>query len=144
MHIEQGFEPFGGHVVERRVTNDPGVVNQDVDASPGAKGGVDDRVCAFRVGHAVAVGNGLTAPLTNLFRGGVCDIAVCALPRHRPTRVIDDDPRATGCQEQCVLLAQTSTGAGDHGNLVVESQLVGRCHRIALIECLVRLIDITS
>ena len=76
MHIDEGVEPSGGHLLEGRVADDSGVVDHDVHSPPGAQGGVDDRLSAFGTRHAVAVGDGLATQLADLVddragRGGV-------------------------------------------------------------------------
>src|ERR1700733_13420226 len=53
MYIYQRVEPIGGDVFERRVADDPGVVDHDVDTPPGLHGGVDNRLSAFGTGTAV-------------------------------------------------------------------------------------------
>ena len=125
MHIHEGVEPIGGHLLEGRVADDSGVVDHDVHSPPGAKGAVDDRLSAFGTRHAVGVGDGLAALPADFLRGGMCRFDVRAVPGHRPTRVVDHDARAPCGQQQRILLAQATAGTGDHGDLTVESQLVG-------------------
>ena len=45
------------HLVECLVSQDPGVVDQDIDPAEGVHGGVDDGASPCRRGHAVAVGD---------------------------------------------------------------------------------------
>lgn len=52
------------HVLEGNVTQDTGVVNEDVDAAKVLDGGVDNGLAIL---DAVVVGDGLTAGLANLF-----------------------------------------------------------------------------
>lgn len=125
MHVYQGFEPIGGHVLEWSVADDSRIVDHDVHSAPGAKGGVDDRSSAFGAGHAVGVGDGLTAALPDLLRDDVRGLGVGADPGHRSADVVDHDARPACSEQQRVLLAQTGAGAGDHGDLLVESQFVG-------------------
>jgi hypothetical protein len=122
--VDEGFKPIGGHVLEGRVADDSGVVDHDVHASPGTKGGVDDRLSAVGARHAVGVGDGLATPLADFLRGGMCRSDVRAFTGDRSTRVVHHDARAARGEQERILLAQAATGAGDHGNLIVESQLV--------------------
>ena len=129
MHIQQGIEPIGGHVLERRVTDDSCVVDHDVHPSPGAQGGVDDRFAAFGCGDAVAVCDGLTATLTDLLGDRVGGLGVRAISCHRSTDIVDHEARAARCKQQRILLAQAAACAADHGDLLVVAQFVV-CHHV--------------
>jgi hypothetical protein len=72
----------------------------------------------------VGVGDGPAIPPADFLRGGVRGRDVRAVAGHRPTRVVDHDARAARGKEERVLLAQSAAAAGDHGNLLVESQFV--------------------
>jgi hypothetical protein len=56
-------------------------------------------------------------------------LAIQSVPGHRPADVVDDDPRAAGCKQHCVLLAQATASAADHGNLFIEAHVVA-CHHV--------------
>ncbi|BBZ43809.1 hypothetical protein MPRM_10900 [Mycobacterium parmense] len=130
MHVDDGFEPVGRHVLEGRVPDDARVVDHDVDPSPRIQGGIDDRLSPLGTRHAVAVGDRLATVAANLLGGGFGGAAASAGTRHRAADVVDHDPRAARGEQQRVPLAQTASRAGDHRHLAVEAQLVGPGHQL--------------
>src|SRR6201999_1972585 len=100
------------------------IVDHDVHSSPRAQGGLDDRLSALRARHTIGVGDGFTALPAYLLCDGVRRVGVRACSGHRTAGVVDDDARTTRCQQQRVLLAQPTTGTGDHRNLLVEPHVV--------------------
>ncbi len=125
VHIHQGVEPIGGHVLKGRVADDSRVVDHDVHSAPGAQGGVDDRLlrlldwshCGYR-----------QQPAPPCCR--ISSATAVAASAFEPSPVTDPPMSLTTTraprdgQQQRVLLAQAATGAGDHGNLLVEPQVV--------------------
>ena len=76
-----------GQVLEADVTQDTGVVEEDIDATEGLDGSVDDLVSKF---DAVVVGNSLAASFLNLFDDDISSLWVVSVSdyvarnSHRP------------------------------------------------------------
>ncbi len=122
MDVHERGEPVLGHLVERRITDRSGVVDENVDATPGFERGVDDRLAALGRRHAVGVGHGFTAALANLCGGVAGGIGARPVSGHRPTEIVDDDAGPAVGEKQRVPPAQSPARAGDHGDLTVEPQ----------------------
>ena len=75
-----GLEQLGGHVVERLVAQDAGVVDDDVDRAERVERGLHDGLAALGGGHAVGVGDGLAAEAVDLL-----DDLLRPGPRRRPS-----------------------------------------------------------
>jgi hypothetical protein len=111
------------HVLEALVPQDPGVVDDDVDAAEGVEGRLDHGVGALRRGDAVRVGHRRTAERLDLLdhllgRPGRGPGAVDGAPQ-----VVDHDLGAPRGQQEGVLPSQTAAGAGDDRHLALEPDL---------------------
>ena len=124
MHVDHRTPQIGGHVVERLVTQDAGVVDDDVDASEGVQRGLYDRRAALGRGDRVGVGDGLATGRLDLvddsFRGSL----VAAGAVDGTAEVVHDDQRPTGRHQQRVLAAEASAGARDDRHLAVETKSI--------------------
>ena len=122
VHIEHGVEERGLHVLERLVPEDSGVVDDDVHLAERVDRRLHDGLAAFRGGHGVGVGHGLTAGRRDLVDH------VLGRPRHRPRaidgppEVVDDDACASLCKDHRVLAAEAAAGTGDDREVAVESE----------------------
>ena len=124
VHVHQRGQPLFGHVLEIGIAHGTCVVDEDVDAAPRVDRGVDDGLAAFRRCDAVGVGDGFSPVVPDLLRGVVGRIAARSVAGDRAAEVVDDDACAAGREQERVLPAQPPARSGDHGYLLVESQLV--------------------
>ena len=125
VHVDDGLEQLGGHVVEGLVPQDAGVVDDDVDGAERVDGGLHDGLAAFGGGDAVGVGDGLAAQVVDLLGGGVGRALGVALAAHRAAEVVDDDACAPPGQLQGVLTSEAAAGPRDDRHLAVVSDV---CH----------------
>ena len=91
-----------GHLDEALVTEDTGVVDDDVNTSEGIEGSLDDLVTEL---NAVVVGNGLAASLLDLVDDQVSSASGGTLTEGRASEVVHDDLGTTGGQEESIGLA---------------------------------------
>jgi hypothetical protein len=100
------------HLEAHGVAQDPGVVDQDVEATQLLDGGAHDVGPARPGGDVVAAGQAL-APAGD-------DLVHHRLGR-RPVHVVDHHRGALGGEEQRLAPPDAPAGAGDDGHLPVES-----------------------
>lgn len=120
MHLVDQIPVEIGHVLERDVAEDAGIVDEDVDAAEALDGGINDLVAVL---DAVVVGNGLAAGLSDLVDDHVRGLCGAALAGVRAAQVVNDDIGAPGREEYSVCLAQATAGTGDHDGLAVIAKL---------------------
>src|SRR5580704_15885966 len=108
------------HVEGHLVPQDPGVVDQDVEAAKGVDGLVDHVLAAFPRTDVVAVDRGLSATLFDEGDHVLGRVLVGRRVRERPSDVVDDDPGALARQEERLLASDAPPGSRDDGNLAVE------------------------
>ena len=106
-----------GHVHEHPVAQDPGVVDEDVEASEVIERLPDEPRGAGEVGDVLAVRGRLAALcldlVDDLLRGGV----VVPLAGERGAEIVDDDLRACLGERERVCAADPSPGARDDRDL---------------------------
>ncbi len=131
VHIQQRLESICRRILERRVPNNPGVVDHDVHSPPDLQGGVDNRLSPFGTGHTMTVGNGVATELADFRGGSLRRFAVRIIPSHGPADIVDHDPRTTRGEQQCVFLAPpapviTATCSSKRSSVVIESSPADR------------------
>ena len=104
MDVDQRAQPLVGHVFERGVADGACIVHEDVDATPGVEGGVDDRLATFRRGDAVGVGDRLAAAVLDLLRGVIGGITARPIPGDRAAEVVHHDAGAALRREEARTL----------------------------------------
>jgi hypothetical protein len=104
------------HVGEHAVTEDAGVVDQDVEPAEGLDGGRDEPLGAVPVADVIGVGDGLAAHGLDLVHDVLGRALVVALPVHRATEVVDDDLGAVVGQQQRVLASDAPSRTRDDGD----------------------------
>src|SRR6185369_9548888 len=85
-----------GHVEDHAVSEDAGVVDDDVDPAEGVHRGLDDRLPTGHAGHRVVVGHGIAARLGDLLHdligrlpvGPGPDLAAAVIVHHHPGPVL--------------------------------------------------------
>ena len=102
-----------GHLLERRVAEDAGVVDDDVDALPRVERALDDLRAVL---DRVVVGDGLAARGLDLLDDLVGRGGRLAAARVAAAEVVDDDLRAARREEQRVRAAEAVAGARDDGD----------------------------
>jgi hypothetical protein len=110
-----------GHVDDHAVTQDPGVVDEDVEVTEGLDGGVDEPLCALPGRHAVAVGERLASHAVDLVDHLLCRRDVAAGAVGRAAEVVDDHLGALGGEEDGVLAPDPPPGPGDDRHPSVKS-----------------------
>ena len=127
VHVQNRVEVVVGQLGERLVTQDAGVVDDDVDLAEGVDRGLDDVLAALGRRDRVVVGHRLAAGrldfVDDLLRGGV----VAALPVDGPAEVVDDHASAAPGEVEGVRAAQAATSTGDDRDPAVEGDL-GHVH----------------
>jgi hypothetical protein len=99
-----------GHVGESLIAEDASVVDDNVDATPGVNGCLNDSLAVLHIG---LVANGLSTELLDLLNNIV-----------RVDKIVDDDLCAALGQLKSVDATKTSTSAGDNSNLAREVELL--------------------
>jgi len=105
-----------GHLRETDVSQDPGVVDQDVHPSEGIDGRLDNFVTEL---DRVVVGNGLTPASLDLIHHGVSSTGVVSVSSGRPSEIVHDHLGAPRGKHKSIGLPEAATGSGDHCNLTV-------------------------
>src|SRR5207244_11105437 len=98
VHGDDRVELLLAHVDDRPVADDPGVVHEDVAASPGVEGGLDDVARRREVGDGVVARHRLAAERGDLLAHASRRVRVRAAPAEVTADVVDDDPRALARQ----------------------------------------------
>ncbi len=125
MDVDDRIEQVGGQVVKGLVAEDAGVVDDDVDAVEGVERGLYHRFATSGGRNAVAVGDRLAAEVADFPGDRLCRSGVGALAVDRTAEIVDHHARAARGQQQGVLPAQPSAGAGHDRDLPVKSEI---CH----------------
>ena len=110
VHVDDEVPLLLGHRHEHAVAQDPGVVDQDVEATEGAHRGLDQGAATLPVGDVVVGRDGL-APAGADLRG--------RLLGHLP-EVVDDDLGALVGEEERMLPPQPATCTGDDRDPTLE------------------------
>ena len=103
--------------------DDAGVVDDHVEPSEPADGGVDECLGAGRLAHVVRVGDGRPAGGDDLRGHGRRRPRVRADTVHRAAEVVHDDARAPLGQQAGIGPTDAPAGAGDDGDAPVEAEL---------------------
>src|SRR5207245_1598117 len=96
VHADDRVEVVLCHREDHAVTQDAGVVDDDVERAVGLDGLVDDALGAVVVGDIVVVGDGLAPAAANELGDLLGRPLVGALAGDRAAQVVDDDLRALG------------------------------------------------
>ena len=116
-------EQVGVHVVERLVTQDAGVVDDDVDLAERIDCTLDDRRAALGRRDRVGVGDGLATGLADLVDDELGSALVGAGAVDGTAEIVHHDERTALGHHQCVLAPEAATGARDDRYLAVESEI---------------------
>src|SRR5579863_5877091 len=90
MYSHHRVEILGGHVPDGSVTNNPGIVHQDVEAAPRSNGLLNQVTRLLVVAHVPIVRQRRTTPLLDEC-DGLIGISSGATPVHIRTEIVDDD-----------------------------------------------------
>ncbi len=113
--------PFGlGHVDEHPVTQDAGIVHQDVEIAERFDRGVDEALCTLPVGDVVGVDDRLAAEGLDLCDDLLGRRLVRTVAVVGATEVVDHDARAFAREEQSVFAPDAASGAGDDRDSAIE------------------------
>src|SRR5690606_31788105 len=105
------------HVLERGVPQDPGVVDDDVDAAPGVERRLHDGPAALGGGDRVVVGHGLAAGGLDLVDHLLGRRRAAAGAVHRAAEVVDHHVGAPPGELEGVGPAEAATRTGDDRDL---------------------------
>jgi hypothetical protein len=89
------------HVLEADVSEDTGIVNENINAAECLDSSLDDLLAIV---DAVVVGNGLSTGLSDLVDDNIGSLGVAALALEGATQVVDHDIGTSGCEEQTVAM----------------------------------------
>src|SRR5690606_6680939 len=112
-----------GNIFQRSIADIAGIVDQDIDAPEVVQGGIDDGLPALGGGHGFRTGHRLAASGLDLVHHLGGGAAIDTLATHADTGVVDHHFRTSCREQQRIGATQAATGASDHGDAVVESQL---------------------
>ncbi|MNO86526.1 hypothetical protein D3C76_779250 [compost metagenome] len=121
VHVLDQVPLFLGHLVEGTVTQDAGVVDQDIEGAESLQRGGHDLLA---LGHRMVVGHRLAAQRTDFGDHGVGGGAGAAQAFGGHTQVVDHDLGASGAEQQGVGAAQAVACASDNCNFAVESNFL--------------------
>ncbi len=124
MNVEDGLEVLRCELRERLVAQDAGVRDQDVDLAEILEGRVDDLLAAFEGGDGVEAGDGVRAERFDLLDDLAGSGIRGARSVGRTAEIVDHDTRPAAGQVQGIGSSDTAAGAGDDGDLAVESHLI--------------------
>ena len=124
MHVDDRSPEVGGHVVERLVAQDAGVVDHDVDPAEGVERALHDRRPALDGGDRVGVGDRLATGRLDLVDDPFGSTLVAAGAVDRPTEIVHDDQRPTSGHHQGVLTAEAASRTRDDRYLAVETKSI--------------------
>ncbi len=108
-------------LLEGRVAQDAGVVDDDVDLAERVHGGLDDLGAIL---DRVVVGDGFTAGVLDLLDDGVRRRGPFARAVVLAAEVVDDHLRPARGEEQRMGLPETITSTGDDDDASIEPQKV--------------------
>jgi len=117
VHLDDGIPLVLLHVHEHAVTEDPGVVDEDVESPERLDRGVDEPLRTGELRHVLAVGHGLAAERLDLGDDAVRRVGVGAFSRQRGPEIVDDDLRSGAGEGQRVLAADPAPRPGDDRDL---------------------------
>ncbi len=113
--------PVGiAHLDEALVTQDTGVIDDNVNTAKVVHGALNDFLA---VDHVVRVGNRSTASGFDFFNNLECCIAVGAFTLGAATQIVNDDFGAMLGEQQGVRAANTAASAGYDDNFVVKTNI---------------------
>ena len=119
MNAQDQLELVELHFGESLVTQDAGVVDENVDASPARLRGLDHRGDLRDIGDIGAIGDGDASRRLDFARHlerGLRRLAVTA-------EIIDDDLGAARGEAESVTAAKAAAGAGDDGDAPLEPHI---------------------
>ncbi len=91
MHPDDRIPVFWRHRHQHAVTQNPGVIHQDIQASKRVERSVHQSLCPFPVRDIIGVDDGLASHRQDLPHHLLCGRFVGTNARRRATKVIDDD-----------------------------------------------------
>src|SRR5581483_1063627 len=109
-----------GHLGEGAVTQDAGVVDENVDLAERLDRVVEQGFAARDRADVGAVGDRLAAAFINRVGDLLCHGGVLAGAVAWAAEVIDDDGRAFACKQLCVGSTEAAASAGDDRDFLVE------------------------
>ena len=125
MHGHDRVPVFRLHFKKALVSEDTGVVDDDINLAEGFHGGLDDIFTALGRGHVVVIGNRLTAGFLDLLYHLVgCRRRPLAGTVPRATQIVDHHLGTAAGQFQGVSPSQAAAGTGDDGYPVVKPDLI--------------------
>ena len=120
-----------GEVHQHPVTEDPGIVDQDVEATELVDCLRDQAARALPVADVVGVGDRHSARGADLGRDLGCRTGIGAGSVGAAPEVVDDDRRAFGSQQQRMLTPDAAPRSGDDRDAVPGTTSVGDAQRYA-------------
>ena len=120
MYVVDDFPQVVGHVLERLVTQDPGVADADVEPAEAVDRSLDHALGMRLVGHRAVVGDRLPARIADLLHDAVGHRRPGAGTVPGPAQIVDHHTSAFLGQQQGVGTPQTTPGAGHERDLAVQ------------------------
>lgn len=119
--MDDGIPFVFGHIEQGSIAEDPGVIDQDIEASEVVDGGIDEGLSDGEGADGIGVGDGLTAGLSDFFDDGVGGLAGPGT-FFGAAGIIDDDFGTLGGEHQGVFTAETGSSAGDDGDFIFQPE----------------------
>ena len=126
VRVENGIVVHGLRLLEGPVTDDAGVVDDDVDLPEGGERRLHDGLPARDAVDRVEVGHGFTAERLDLLDHDLCGRAVGAMPIDAAADVVDHDASTASGQLERMGAAEATPGAGHDGDVSFEADVGDR------------------
>ena len=110
------------HLLEGDVTEDTGVVDDDVDSAEGINSGLDNLVTEL---NGVLVSDSDTTGSLDLINDGISGVLGLrlVLTLNRTAEIVNNDLGTTGGKKESILAAETITSAGHNSDLTIEANV---------------------
>ena len=121
--VDHGVDHVDGHVVERLIAKDAGVVDEDVDPPERVECRLHDRLSTFGGGHAFDVGHRLAAEGDDLVDDLLRGAGGTTRPVDQAAEVVDHEASTSSGEFERMAAAEAVAGTGDDGDFVVEAEV---------------------
>lgn len=114
-----------GHTGKGNILQDTGVVDDNINATEGLHGGLDN---LLTIENRVVVGDGLSTGGTDLLDDNIGSTGRGSLAGVGSAKIVDDDRGTAGTESQSVGASESTTGTGDDDDTAVEAEVVVVSH----------------
>ncbi len=113
VHVDDGVPVGLLHLEDHPISQDAGVVDEDVEPAEGVHGLLDHGFGVVEVGNVATVHDRLAAHALDLVHDGLCRADVAAGPVDVAAQIVHHDLCALGSEHQRMLPSDAATGSRD-------------------------------